>query len=806
MPGKIVGITIDVAGNTSPLVNSLKSADSALKTTNDALKSVNQALKLPGAADNIQLLTSKSNLLSDAINQNSERLDVLKATAEEAMKTLGEEGGTSQAQMAQLQAEIAKTEETLAGLESEADETNAALDGIGSDAAGELDDLAGSASDASGALGEVEGKGADVTGALDSIANKAQEVGEALNTYVTKPLLDLGKASIDAFNEVDGGMDTVIKKTGATGAQLEELEDVYENVFGSMPVSAEEAGNAVGEIATRFGYTGAQLEETSKAFLKFSNITGADVSNAVASVDKVMLKFGVDSSQTSNVLDLLASASQSSGISVDTLAGSLENNGAQLKEMGFDLTESVNLLAQMEASGVNTGTAMAGFSKAVANATKEGKDAETAMREQIDAIMNAKTETEALQIATDLFGKKGAPEMTQALREGRISLDDISGSLSDYEGTVKTTFENTQDPPDKAKVAFNNLKLAGADLGGTILSVLTPAIDKLTGVIKGVKDWFDKLDPSTQKIIVTIGILTATIGPVLLIVAKVITAVQTIMTILPAVKGAILAVNAAMAANPILLVTTLLAGLVAGFILLWNNCEDFRQFWIDLWESLEEACSIVGEGIELTFENLGAGLSIVGDGVMAMFDAIGSTFETVGETISGVCSDIEGFFQSMSDTVGDIWNGLWEVVKGVINTMIGGINGMISGVESGVNAVIGALNSLHWEIPDWVPGIGGYGFGFDISKVSFARVPELAQGAVIPPNSPFMAVLGDQPNGINIEAPLTTIKDALIDAMSERGGVMDPGPIYVTAYFGNENFGTVVAQANSRNAYISGGH
>ena len=106
--GRITGITIDVMGNTSPLVSSLRSADAALKNTNTALKDVNKALQLPGAAQNFELLTSKSNLLAEAIDQNSERLDILKATAEEAMKTLGEEGGTTQAQMAQLQAEIVK--------------------------------------------------------------------------------------------------------------------------------------------------------------------------------------------------------------------------------------------------------------------------------------------------------------------------------------------------------------------------------------------------------------------------------------------------------------------------------------------------------------------------------------------------------------------------------------------------------------------------------------------------------------------------------------------------------------------------
>ena len=98
------------------------------------------------------------------------------------------------------------------------------------------------------------------------------------------------------------------------------------------------------------------------------------------------------------------------------------------------------------------------------NATADGKSADEALTETIDSIKNAKTETEALTIASDLFGKKGAAEMTQAIREGRLSVDDLSGALSDYGDVVSDTFETTLDPWDDAAVAMNNLKLAGADL------------------------------------------------------------------------------------------------------------------------------------------------------------------------------------------------------------------------------------------------------------------------------------------------------------------------------------------------------
>ena len=122
MAGKVVGITIDITGKTSSLTASLKSADSQLQKTNSALKSVNQALKFDG--NNVELLTSKSKLLADAIQQNNTKLDTLKATAEQAMQTLGQEGGTTTEQMAELQAEISRTEQTLAGLETEANTMN----------------------------------------------------------------------------------------------------------------------------------------------------------------------------------------------------------------------------------------------------------------------------------------------------------------------------------------------------------------------------------------------------------------------------------------------------------------------------------------------------------------------------------------------------------------------------------------------------------------------------------------------------------------------------------------------------------
>lgn len=767
---RVKGITIDINGNTTDLQKSLQGVDKQLQNTQRQLQDVNKLLKLD--PKNVELMEQKQRLLGDAVAQTKQKLETLQTAAKNADEAL-KSGAMTQEQYDGLQREIAETESKLKDLEKEAKDAEKATSNIG--------------------------KAAD---ALGKVASKAEETGKALTKHVTTPLVAIGGAAIAAFNDVDNGMDIIIKKTGATGAELEDLEKVYENIFGSMPVTAEQAGNAVGEVATRFNATGQNLEDLTKLFLQFAEITDSDVESSVASVDKIMTKFGIDSSNTSSVLGIMTRASQTSGISIDTLTSALESNGASFKEMGFDLAESVNLLTQFEENGVDTTTALAALKKEVINSTKAGTDAQSELRSRIEAIKNATSETEALQIATEIFGGKGAPEMTQAIREGRVSVDDLSDSLSNYGTVVTDTFEATQDPPDEAKIAFNNLKLAGAELGASILSVLQPAISGLASALKDVKDWYDKLDPSVQTIITTVLLLVAALGPLLIVIAKVIVAVKTILTVLPAVKAAILAVNAALAANPIALVIIAITALIAIFVALWNNCESFREFWINLWEALKEGAETVIEGIQTAFEQLGEGFSAIGEGIMLLFDSIGSTFEALGDTLGTVAGTITDGFQTMADTVGGIFEGMWNVIKGVINTIIGGVNGMIAGIEGGLNAVIGALNTLHWEIPSWVPGLGGYGFGFDIPKASFGRIPELATGAVIQPNSPFLAMLGDQRSGVNIEAPLQTIKDALIEAMNQRGGT---GTTVIPVYIGQEKIDTVVARANRNNNYISGG-
>lgn len=124
-------------------------------------------------------------------------------------------------------------------------------------------------------------------------------------------------------------------------------------------------------------------------------------------------------------------------------------------------------------------------------------------------------------------------------------------------------------------------------------------------------------------------------------------------------------------------------------------------------------------------------------------------------------------FGGLSSAVKSVFTGMIGVVKGAVNGVIGLINGLIRAVAGGINAVLQAVNGVHFDIPSWVPGLGGKSFGLNLSYVSVPQIPYLAQGAVLPANKPFLAMVGDQRNGTNVEAPLATIQEAVAAVLGE---------------------------------------
>ena len=179
-------------------------------------------------------------------------------------------------------------------------------------------------------------------------------------------------------------------------------------------------------------------------------------------------------------------------------------------------------------------------------------------------------------------------------------------------------------------------------------------------------------------------------------------------------------------------------------------------------------------GIILLFTGVGIplGLGLILAGAAGLATVVAFNWNSIVDSIKGVWQKIKDFWNAHIARIftGKFWTDLAKKCgNGLIAGFEGAINGIISLFEMMINWVVGGLNKISFDVPDWVPGIGGSKFGFSIPAAKFGRVsiPRLAQGAVIPPNREFMAILGDQRHGTNIEAPLSTIQEAVAAVMSE---------------------------------------
>lgn len=216
-------------------------------------------------------------------------------------------------------------------------------------------------------------------------------------------------------------------------------------------------------------------------------------------------------------------------------------------------------------------------------------------------------------------------------------------------------------------------------------------------------------------------------------------------------------------------------------------------------EGIKKVFSSILDSIGKIFNNT---FTSIGKFIGSIFTTIGATISSAIELIKNVIKTGLGFiltvwrnsWTGVKTIVTDIFNGIWSVIKGIINAIIGGIEGMANGVVSGINLVIKALNHLSFKIPDWVPELGGKKLGFNLTELSKISIPRLATGAVLPANSPFLAVVGDQKQGTNVEAPLSTIKQALIEALNSNGGGYSQGDIVVNID-GKEVFRAVQKQS-----------
>lgn len=485
----------------------------------------------------------------------------------------------------------------------------------------------------------------EFAGKVEKLGSKMTDAGKKMTVGVTTPIVGIGAAGVKAAMELDEGYDTIIAKTGATGDALQGLNDVADRVFGSMPVEMQDVGTAVGEINTRFGSTGDELEDLTKKFLQFAEINGTDVNNSIRLVSRAMEDAGIPTEQTGELLDKLTIAGQASGVEIEKLTENLAKYGAPMRALGLTTDESIAIFAGWEKAGVNTEIAFSGMKKAIGTWGKEGKNATEEFKKTLKTIESAPDIATATSMAIEAFGQKAGPDLADAIKGGRFEYQDFLQLIQDSTGIVSQTFEEQQDPWDQWETTVNELKLAGAELGGVLIETLAPILQEVAGKVKEFSEWFRNLDENQQRTIVTIGLVIAAIGPLLVVfgsvfggISKIIGGSKSLIGLL--VKGGPKVVDVfklvgsgakalwgIMAANPIGTVITVIGILIGAFIAAYNKCEWFR------------------------------------DGVNKIFGEVVGFFKDVGKKFKETGEDIVDFFKGLGKKIGDFFSFKWLDIK-----------------------------------------------------------------------------------------------------------------------------------------------
>ena len=577
------------------------------------------------------------------------------------------------------------------------------------------------------------------------------------------------------------------QKITSVGKAIAPVSIGMATALGASVKSASDFTNGMAKMSTLFDTQKVSVSDLSKQFINLSNKTGlastelaeagyqalsagVDVNNAVSFVETAGNLAKAGFTATSTAVDVLTTAMNAYGeqagtaeeisnklvrtqnlgkTTVDELASAMGKVIPTASAMGVNIDNLTSGYVMLTKQGIATAEATTYLNSMMNELGDSGTDLGGIIKEKTgmsfqECMQSGMSLAEVLQVTKQYADENGIAynELWSSAEAGKAGLSILNGGVEEFNHTVGIMASKTDDvgealnkletPSVKVKKALNQVKNAGIEFGTTIMSALAPTLEKVTGLIEKATTWFNSLDEKTKQNIATAMALVAGLSPVLMIIGKLVGAVSTVISIgtkvISVVKTIAVGAKALWAvlmANPIGLVIGLLVALVAGFVALWNNCEGFRQFWIDLWEVIKQKTSEVVEAIKTFFTDMWTKITeifnsvketvqsawetiknIVQVGVMLIAEILQTAFELITlpfrfiwenckEIVTNAWNTIKEKISTVMNTIKEIITNIWNAIKSVITPILNAIKTFISNTWNNVKTVItNVLNTI----------------------------------------------------------------------------------------------------------------
>lgn len=501
---------------------------------------------------------------------------------------------------------------------------------------------------------------------LSSFGKSLSTVGAGLTASITAPVMALGASVVKTQMQFEQAMSKVQALSGATGSDLQLLEDTAKEMGQNTIYSATEAADALGYMALA-GWDAQQSAAGLPGVLNLAAASGMDLAQASDLVTDYLTAFGLEADQAGRMADVLSYAQANSNTTTEMLGEAFKNCAVNAHNAGMTLEETTAILSKFADAGLKGsegGTALNAIIRDMTQKMKNGaiqigntkvqvQDANGNFREMTDIIADVDKATEGMGDAQKTaalmttFTADSIKGMGILCNTGADSIEEFTKKLENSNGTAEKMSnmmnQNLSGALKTLSSAWEALQLSLGDSTGP-LSLLVGLLTKLLLAIKN-------LPAPVKQVIVTLALLAATIGPTLLIIGKMIEAwvkmketigilrsgfglLRGVLSGLPSVfgiiQGVVSTVGGALSslwgvlmANPIILVVAAIAALVAGFIWAWNNIDGFKEFWINLWENIKTTASNAIQGLQNFFTQT----------VPQMISNIGNWFSQLPETI-----------------------------------------------------------------------------------------------------------------------------------------------------------------------------
>ena len=650
--GRIKGITIEIGGDTTKLEASLKSVNQEIKGTESKLKDINKLLKMdPG---NTELLSQKYKTLQQEIKATKEKLDTLKEASKQADQAL-KDGTISKEQYDALQREIAETEQSLKSLEQE-------YKNFGSVQAQQI-----------AAAGEK----------MKELGGKVEDAGKTLTTHVTLPLAAVGAAGVKSFAEVDKTMQLTNKTMGNTEEQAELLNKAMKDAAANSTFGMKDAATAT----LNFARAGLDAEQAASALAPAMNLAageGGDLDTVSAGLVATINGFHGSFEDAGHYADVFAAACNNSALDVDSLSHAMSVAAPIFSSAGYSVNDAALYMGVMANNGIDADKAANSLKTGLARLVSPAKEGAEMMDKLGISVTNSDgtmkssiqiqkelhdafgklSESEQIAAASAIFGKNQMAPWLALINTAPEDVGKLDASLSSCAGTTDQMAEAMM---SGFGGSLEKLKSSIDVLVTSIGEALAPTIQKVAEFIQGLVDKFNALTPAQQETIVKIGLVVAALGPLLIVVGKVISSIGTIMTWAPKIvsgvqsvigigsklMGGLQALWGVIMANPIVLIVAAIAAAVAAFIYFWNTSEEFRQFWINLWEAIKTAVSTVVQAIATFFTQ-----------------TVPEAFNSFVEFFKGLWEGVKSFFSGIWEGMKEIVSAAWEGIKNVVQLAI----------------------------------------------------------------------------------------------------------------------------------------